>query len=199
MKYLKSYKLFESNVGDKEFMDLESINDLLIDFIDDVDCSFIKRSDVFGFYEFQSNIKFSEAIDILIRWNVKNYVYDSDNKHIYVYDKSLDDFLVDKLSGCEIKDSKRYTGQYLIWKKDGYVYALQDLKNKEFYLDHDKIWLFFKSENHMENKEIQAFVSERLNDHFKLEDYTPHFRWLSEITWLIEHFKLGDYTPRVKQ
>ena len=66
--------------------------------------------------------------------------------------------------------------------KDGYFLVnnhnkrmcFLDLKYQEIDMSYTYIWQIFKDEFHWNHSEIQSFMKDMLNEHFKLYDFTPY-------------------------
>ena len=178
MKYLKSYKLFESS-------SIEETEDLFLAYIDDNKCV-CDGNEYFRAYEFyylKDLIDIKNKLKLLSKDN-----YLSFDNNLFIYDIEIKDFFIDKLSNCEIVKSKQYPDLYLIWKKDGINLAAQDFKNKDFYINYE-IWSIFESKYSMDYYHIKAFTEHMLYEHFKLEGYTTVRKESILGDLLYEHFK----------
>jgi hypothetical protein len=51
----------------------------------------------------------------------------------------------------------------------------QDLKNARIWFNYDRIWSIFKSNFEMKDNDIEFFMRNMLEKHFKMSGVTPHF------------------------
>ena len=61
----------------------------------------------------------------------------------------------------------------ILFKKNGVVVMLQDMKFKRFWFDYDNIWSFFERVFDMKYQQIQGVLKQWLEETLNLEGYTP--------------------------
>ena len=83
----------------------------------------------------------------------------------------------------------------ILFKKNGVVVMLQDMKFKRFWFDYDNIWSFFESFFGMKYQQIQQVLTKWLEETLNLEGYTPSYRFGYFRKLLEETLKLEGYTP----
>jgi hypothetical protein len=111
---------------------------------------------------------------------------------IYKYPNSLFGFKEDKFIfeieySDEINEKKIITSYRLGIK--------QDLKNAAFWFNYDRIWSIFESNFEMKHNDIQFFMNDMLEKHFKMSGTTPSSYGAELKKWLEKHFKMSGTTP----
>ena len=82
-------------------------------------------------------------------------------------------FLLNQLNNCEIKVNNEYPNHIIYYKNDEILFY-QDLKNGHLVLNYSKMWSIFISKYKMEYQEIQGFIINMMEKHFKLMGITPN-------------------------
>ena len=103
-------------------------------------------------------------------------------------------FLLNQLNNCEIKVSNEYPNLIIYSKNDENLFY-QDLKNEYFWVYYDKIWSIFIDKYKMKHEEIQGFIRNVMEKHFKLMGLTPLITPFVSVTPMEKHFKLMGLTP----
>ena len=88
-------------------------------------------------------------------------------------------------------DEKEYPNHVFLFKNDEFYFYF-NLKNRDFRVEYDKIWLIFQSKFQLNYDDIQSFMKYMLEKHFKLMDFVPRFQWANVDYILKKHFKLKD-------
>ena len=88
--------------------------------------------------------------------------------------KLVKDWLNDMFSDAEIKYT--YSGNFYYVKNGGAI-AFQNKKNKVFWFDYDKIWLFLESMFSLKDEELQAITKDWLEETLNLKGYTTYSRY----------------------
>ena len=75
----------------------------------------------------------------------------------------------------------------------------QNLKNATFWFNYDKIWSIFETNFGMKYNDIQYFMVDMLEKHFKISETTP--KSTSQINYfrLEKHFKISETTPALSR
>ena len=91
----------------------------------------------------------------------------------------------------------RITGERLELPEvfSGMVLFEQDLKNKYFCCRYDEIWSFFQTNFNPNYLEIQSFIKSMLEEHDKMNVFTPDYDLALEYYMLEEHDKMNVFTP----
>ena len=72
----------------------------------------------------------------------------------------------------------------------------QDIKNKNFYIKYETIWLFFVEHFGMKYQEIQDLTKSVLEEHLKNNEYTTILSEFAFAEKLEEHLKNNEYTTK---
>jgi hypothetical protein len=176
---IKSWQKFnESN----EYSGPKFIHDLLLDpFIDDELCEAI-GGDKFMRFEFKKESDFNEAKETIEAWDIEGWTtYDEhadtfmSSYYIIAWDKSSEDFLVNKLSECEVVSTDKIGLKYE-WIKDDVVMAKLTKLDKTLYLEYHEIWSFYNNLINITYREkslyMGAFIKYVFAKYFPSEEYT---------------------------
>ena len=193
MKYLKSYKLFES---DSYIEVRESIDYILINLRDEgIEYDIVEYPKIGMFeitiYEVENSLVNSEIKRLLgyvSEEGYKSFV----GKHIPVENSNesrdmmivsllkpndltdkLEKYFLDTINSCVVKTSKDFPDDRFWVNKEGTIIFRQDPKNGYFWCKYDPFWSFFSKTNHLQTQEIQVFMKYLLGQHLKLEGLTP--------------------------
>ncbi len=85
-------------------------------------------------------------------------------------------FLLDSINGCEIIISNTYSNTiiYSKYDKNNKILCYQDLKTGVFWVDYDNIWLVLETKYSMNYFDIEGFIINQMEKHFKLICLTAH-------------------------
>ena len=91
-------------------------------------------------------------------------------------------------------DLKRYPNRIFFFKEDicwmGYHW-----ENGYFGCRYEDFWEVLTMENNLNYREVQAFIKDWVEQHFKLKGVTPTKGVVANCFWVEQHFKLkGCYT-----
>lgn len=82
------------------------------------------------------------------------------------------------LNYLTIKEDKvKYPG-YIFYFKDDQCYFQYNKKTGNFHCNFNKVWLIFEKKYHMKHGDIQIFIKNMVEEHFKLKGLTPQHRLL---------------------
>ena len=97
--------------------------------------------------------------------------------------------------GLHIKlDLKRYPNRIFFFKEDR-CWMEYDWKNGYFGCRYEGFWEVLTMENNLNYREVQAFIKDWVEQHFKLKGVTPTKGVVANCFWVEQHFKLkGCYT-----
>jgi hypothetical protein len=70
------------------------------------------------------------------------------------------------------KGPEEYPNSIFWFDKDGRWIFEYDKKDKYFWCQYNRVWLIFENNFSMEFKEIQAFIKDQVNEHFKIKGLT---------------------------
>ena len=99
--------------------------------------------------------------------------------------------------GTHIKlDLKRYPNQVFFFKED--VFWMEyNWKNGYLGCKWKDFWETLKKENNWNYEEVQAFIKDQAEQHFKLKGVTPPQYFAASKKLVEEHFKLKGVTPAI--
>ena len=87
--------------------------------------------------------------------------------------QSAKSFFLNYIQDLEIKiDNKKYIDS-VFYFKNGHCLFEYDEKNGDLYYKYDGFWSVFKREYHMDRQQIQAFIKNGVEEHFKFKVTTP--------------------------
>ena len=87
--------------------------------------------------------------------------------------QSAKSFFLNYIQDLEIKiDKKRYI-DYVFYFKNGCILFEYNGKNGYFHCQYDGFWSVFEREYHMKYQQIQAFIKNGVEEHFKFKVTTP--------------------------
>ena len=66
----------------------------------------------------------------------------------------------------------------------------QDLKNADIWINYDKIWSIFESKFEMKHDDIQFFMKDMVEKHFKIRVNITQKKFMSAIAVVEKHFKM---------
>ncbi len=174
MKYIKLYKIFESNSS------LDETEDIFLEYLDDNRCHLCnsgayRNNEYIKCYAFAAMHNLKNVGILLESSNKDNWFIDYSNWNLFVYNTDIRDFIFDKLNEC-----KHTTVNYgaLLHKKD--VIAWYNPTNKILlagqekdciYLNRDEIWNILAIEYKMSDSEIRFFMRHILSKYFDLDVY----------------------------
>ena len=113
----------------------------------------------------------------------------------------MEDFFYGMLNNCEIKTSEKYKDIFYV--KDDLIYfyhrknSSQESKNEFFLVRYSVIWSVFETRFKLSYNEIQVFIQHQVEEHLKLEGFTPEFTETVMAKEVEEHLKLEGFTPRI--
>ena len=87
--------------------------------------------------------------------------------------QSAEDFFLEMYNNCQIKFDFSKSKSIFFVKNDNVLFE-QDNKNSLLWCDYNEIWSVFKTRYGMNSQQIQAFIQDMLERHFKLGSLTPH-------------------------
>lgn len=126
MKYVKQYE---------SFYKIETVEDILLPYIDDEECS-VDGNDNFKKFNFKISDKFIEALQKLSKFNVDNIF--SDGLNIFSYSWNIAIFLKSKFEQCIIKPNRLIGNQpgrlYDLWYNGSHLYFSQNKDTKTLIL-----------------------------------------------------------------
>ena|SRR3970040_1586539 len=89
------------------------------------------------------------------------------------YPIKKEDRFLELIDDLEIKiDKKIYPKSTFFFKGDVLLFE-QDSKNDTFWCNYYEIWSVFGKEYHMKYEEIQSFIKNMMERHFKMKVFTP--------------------------
>ena len=94
-----------------------------------------------------------------------------------------------KYSSAVFFASEKYKN-WLIGKKDEYIYFNYDTKNHTLYYSYYKIYQILSSKYHLNEVKANELVSGMVSEHFKLKVDTTQGSVMSVLAKVSEHFKL---------
>ena len=97
--------------------------------------------------------------------------------------------------GTHIKlDLKRYPNQVFFFKED--VFWMEyNWKNGYFGCRYEDFWEVLEREYHWGYDEVERFIKNQVEQHFKLKGVTPAKGVVANCFWVEQHFKLKGITP----
>lgn len=79
-------------------------------------------------------------------------------------------------NGCTLKfDFEKYS-QSIFLMKDGKYFFEQDFKRNYLWCSYNNVWSIFESKYGLEYNEIQSFIRDMVEQHFKLGGLTPYLQ-----------------------
>ena len=86
---------------------------------------------------------------------------------------SKEQIFLDLWNGCTIKfDFEKYPEKIFLMKNDKVIFE-QDHKNGRLWCNYNRVWLIFEKEFGMKYDDIQSFIKNMVEKHFKLWVLTP--------------------------
>ena len=70
-----------------------------------------------------------------------------------------------------------------------------DWENKDLWCRWEGFWEVLEEENGWEYYEVQAFIENQVEEHFKVKGFTPIFPLRVKNLLVEEHFKVKGFTP----
>lgn len=113
----------------------------------------------------------------------------------------MENFLYEKLNGCEIKISeKEEYKDYVFYVKEDIILFYhrreellkQESKNGYFNVRYDEIWSVFERRFGLDYEQIQVLIKREVERHLKLEGLTPFLQELLPQYWVERHLKQGN-------
>lgn len=97
--------------------------------------------------------------------------------------------------GTHIKlDLKCYPTSIFFFKEDGF-WMEYDWENKDLWCRWEGFWEVLEEENGWEYYEVQAFIENQVEEHFKVKGFTPFDSSGSKCARVEEHFEVKGITP----
>jgi len=106
--------------------------------------------------------------------------------------QSAKSFFLNYIQGLEVKiDKKRYIDT-VFYFKNGRCLFEYDEKYGDLYCRYHGFWSVFVKEYHMDHQQINAFINNGVEEHFKIKGTTSE-RYLRSFSSLVEeHFKFKE-------
>ena len=128
--------------------------------------------------------------------NIINEILNEDNR-IMLKPKNMNDpkvWFKSLLNSLDQKVYDRYPNS-IFYVKDNEVYMEYDKENGYLWISYDKIWSVFQLKYHMEDLQIQRFIKDMMEEHYKLRGLTPYTGFTVYDVEVEEHYKLRGLTP----
>ena len=91
-------------------------------------------------------------------------------------------------------DLKHYPNRVFFFKGD-IIWMEYDWENKDLWCRWEGFWEVLEEENGWEYYEVQAFIENQVEEHFKVKGFTPIFPLRVKNLLVEEHFKVKGFTP----
>jgi hypothetical protein len=91
-------------------------------------------------------------------------------------------------------DQERYP-DLIFWFKQDRCYFQYDIETGFLWCEHDLVWGVFERELNWGYPQIESFIKNKVEEHFKNKDVTPVAQDIPKRRWVEEHFKNKDVTP----
>ena len=111
--------------------------------------------------------------------------------------QSAKSFFLNYIQGLEVKINKKRYIDSVFYFKNGCCLFEYNEKNGDLYCKYDGFWSVFEREYNMDHQQIQAFIKNGVEEHFKIKVTTLIRRFIIAIFMVEEHFKIKVTTPTV--
>jgi len=102
---------------------------------------------------------------------------------------------LDLIDGMTVKiDKDKYPDSIFFFKGDK---CYLELEKSRLWVTYDEVWQVFEVEYGMAYGEIQAFIRDQVEQHFKMREVTPSLADCLLYQVVEQHFKMREVTPTV--
>ena len=109
--------------------------------------------------------------------------------------QSAKSFFSNYIQGLEVKIDKDDYPDTVFYFKNGDCLFEYDEKKGYFHCQYNGFWSVFEREYHMNHQQIQAFIKNGVEEHFKIKVTTPTLSFVYIVRQVEEHFKIKVTTP----
>jgi hypothetical protein len=98
--------------------------------------------------------------------------------------------------GLVIKTDQDKYPDLIFWFKQDRCCFEYDIETGHLWCDHNLVWSVFKRELNWGYHQVESFIKNKVNEHFKNKDVTPQSMLAFAFSGVNEHFKNRDVTPK---